>query len=254
MAEPRRPKFAVAGKGGAGKTTVSAGLALALAARGEPVFAVDGDSAGSLGYALGFPPDQLAGLRPLAEMREELEARAKPGDTGMFLLTPPVADLIEEYSLSRDGLRLLVMGTIGEACSGCACGLNTALREVLRQMVKRPEALVVDMEAGVEHMGRGTVSALDTMIVVAEPADSSLRTGQRVIELAGQMGVKHLAVVANKLRREGDLELVQSALGGLPVMAAVPYLEDLREPLTGPSRGAEQLLAILSEALNRLPS
>jgi len=89
MSEPRNPKFAVAGKGGVGKTTVSAALTLALVRRGVPVFAVDGDSNGCLGHALGFPAEQLAALRPLAEMRDELEERSKPGDTGMYLLTPP---------------------------------------------------------------------------------------------------------------------------------------------------------------------
>lgn len=254
MSEVKRPKFAVVGKGGVGKTTVSAGLTLALLQQGVPVFAIDGDSNSSLGYALGFPKEQLAAQKPLAEMREELEERAKPGGSDLYLLTPPVDDLIEDFSLTRDNLRLLVMGTIGEAGSGCACGLNTALREVLRQLAKREEALVVDMEAGIEHMGRGTASALDMMIIVAEPAESSLRTAQRVVELAKQMGVKHLAVVANKVRGEDGLTLVHEALDPLPVIATVPYLPELREPLTQPSPQVEQLVGILSEALGKLPS
>jgi len=106
----------------------------------------------------------------------------------------------------------------------------------------------------VEHMGRGTTSALDTMLVVAEPASSSLRTCQRVIELARQMGVQHLGVIANKVRRDGDRELVQAAVGDLPVLAVVPYLDDLREPLTDASPGAEQLLALVADALDRLPA
>jgi len=254
MSDAKHPKFAVAGKGGVGKTTISSGLTLALVGRGAEVIAVDGDSNGCLGYALGFPTDALAALQPLAEMREELESRAKPDDSGMFLLTPPVADLIDKYSLAREHLRLLVMGTIGEAGSGCACGLNTSLREVLRQLVKRPEALVVDMEAGVEHMGRGTVMALDTMVIVAEPAASSLRTCERVIELARQMGVQHLAVVANKVRRDEDVATVQAVVGEIPIIAVVPYMPDLREPLTEPSPAAEKLIGLLSEALDKMPS
>jgi CO dehydrogenase maturation factor len=253
MTENRRPKFAVAGKGGVGKTTVSAGLVLALARRGEPVFAVDGDSNGCLGYALGFPGSQLRELKPLAEMREELEERAKPGDTGMYLLTPPVDDLIDKYSVTQDNMRLLVMGTIGEAGSGCACGLNTALREILRQLVKRPEALVVDMEAGVEHMGRGTTSALDTMIVVAEPAGSSLRTASRVVELARQMGVQHLAAVANKVRRESDVSTVQNAVGDVPIIATIPFLEGLREPLSAATPETDRLVSLLGEAIEQMP-
>lgn len=261
MGEVKRPKFAVVGKGGVGKTTVSAGLTLALLQKGVPVFAIDGDSNSSLGYALGFPKEQLAAQKPLAEMREELEERAKPGGSDLYLLTPPVDDLIEDFSLTRDNLRLLVMGTIGEAGSGCACGLNTALREVLRQLAKREEALVVDMEAGIEHMGRGTASALDMMIIVAEPAESSLRTAQRVVELAKQMGVKHLAVVANKVRTDPtgsylpeDMALVHEALDPLPVIQAVPYMRELREPLTERTEQTDLLLALMRVALDQLPS
>jgi CO dehydrogenase maturation factor len=254
MSADSNPKFAVAGKGGVGKTTISSGLALALARRGHDVIAVDGDSNSCLGYALGFPLAELSSLCPLAEMKEELEGRAKPDDSGMYLLQPPVADLIDKYSLVHGNLRLLVMGTIGEAGSGCACGLNTSLREVLRQLVKRPEALVVDMEAGVEHMGRGTTRSLDTMLVVAEPAPSSLRTATRVIELARQMGVQHLVVVANKVRREEDLALVREAAGDVPIIATVPFMPDLHEPLTEPSPAAEKLIGILSDALDQMPS
>lgn len=254
MSETKRPKFAVAGKGGVGKTTVSAGLVLALAKRGQQVYAVDGDSNGCLGYALGFAGSQLCELKPLAEMRQELEERAKPEGGDLYLLTPPVDDLIDKYSVAEGNIRLLVMGTIGEAGSGCACGLNTSLREVLRQLVKRPDALVVDMEAGVEHMGRGTASALDTMLVVAEPADSSLRTAQRVIELARQMGVKHLGVVANKVRDVSEMSIVQNAIGDLPVVASVPFMEGLREPLNASTPQAEQLIGLLDQALDRMPS
>lgn len=254
MNDHPRPKLAVAGKGGVGKTTVAAGLALALASRNEPVMAVDGDSNQCLGYALGFGPEDLAELPPLEELREELSRRAKPEGEAMYLLAPPVADLIDQYSLVRGPLRLLVMGTIGEAGSGCACGLNSALREVLRQLVKRPEALVVDMEAGVEHMGRGTTQALDTMIVVAEPVPASLRTCQRILELARQMGVKHPAVIANKIRDESEAAAVEKAVEPVPVLTRIPLLDDLREPLNGPSAGAAQVVAILGEVLDRLPS
>lgn len=253
MSTTERPRFAVAGKGGVGKTTISAGLILALAARGDAVLAVDGDSNGCLGYALGFSEADLATMCPLADMRQELERRAKPIDSATYLLAPPVADLIDKYSLKRGNVQLLVMGTIGEAGSGCACGLNTALREVLRQLVKRPEALVVDMEAGVEHMGRGTTRALDAMLIVAEPAPSSLRTCERVVELAWQMGVKHLAVVANKVRTEADFTEIERTAGAVSVLARLPFIEDLREPLTGPAAGNERLIGILSEALDRMP-
>ncbi len=253
MTEMRRPKLAIVGKGGVGKTTIAAGLALVLQGRGEPVFAVDGDSNSSLGYALGFPEEKLAGLKPLVALREELEKRAQPEGTGMYLLAPPVADLIDKYSLPQDNIRLLVMGTIGEAGSGCACALNAALREILRQLVKRPEAIVVDMEAGVEHMGRGTAAALDTMLIVTEGASASLRTAQRLRELAQQLGVQHLGVIGNKVRTNQEAQAIKEAFPELPVLAFVPFLEGLAEPLERNNPATQQLLGLMEEALQHLP-
>lgn len=243
-------KLSVAGKGGVGKTTIAAGLALALARTGQTVFAVDGDSNNCLGYTLGFPPDDLADLRPLAEMREELEERAQPGGTGMYLLSPPVADLIDKYSLTRDALHLLVIGTIGEAGGGCACSLNSALRQILRDMVSRPEAVVVDMEAGVEHLGRGTAGALDTMLVVAEPSASGIRTCRRIAQLAHGLGVRRVLAVANKVRSDDDTRRIERDLDGLPLAGAVPYLERMPDVLTDNAPETERILAALAQVLD----
>lgn len=243
-------KLSVAGKGGVGKTTIAAGLALALARTGRTVFAVDGDSNNCLGYTLGFPPDDLADLRPLAEMREELEERAQPGGTGMYLLSPPVADLIDKYSLTRDALRLLVIGTIGEAGGGCACSLNSALRQILRDMVSRPEAVVVDMEAGVEHLGRGTAGALDTMLVVAEPTASGIRTCRRIAQLAHGLGVRRVLAVANKVRSDDDIRRIERDLDDLPLAGAVPYLDPMPDVLTDGAPETERILAALAQVLD----
>ena len=252
MSQDTGIKLSVAGKGGVGKTTIAAGLALTLAGRGQQVLAVDGDSNNCLGYALGFPAEQLPAILPLAQMREELEQRAQPAGTGMFLLAPPVADLIDKYSLVRDTLGLLVMGTIGEAGGGCACGLNAALRQVLRELVKRPEGVVVDMEAGVEHLGRGTAAALDTMLLVTEPAQASLRTCRRAAGLATDLGVKHLAVIGNKIRSDEDLETVRQGVGDIQILGAIPYLEDPPDTLTDSSPSVDRLMATLSDALDQL--
>ncbi|MBC7286709.1 MAG: AAA family ATPase [Armatimonadetes bacterium] len=238
-------KVSVAGKGGAGKTTVAAALALALRERGFEVFAVDGDSNSCLGHALGFPDKDLANLRPLSDMREELQRRAQPEGSTMYSLTPPVDDLIEQYSLRRDGLSLLVMGTIDQGGSGCACPLNATLREVLRQMVKRPEAVVVDLEAGVEHLGRGTAMALDHMLIVTEPTEASIRTCNRIARLAADIGVRRVAVLPNKIRSPEDVRRIGEGVQSLSVLEPVPYVENAPEVLTDGSAAARKLIDIL---------
>ncbi len=246
------PKFSVAGKGGVGKTTITAAIALALAKRGHEVFAIDGDSNNCLGYALGFPDEQLSKLRPLAEMKEELEERAQPGGSSMFLLAPPVADLIDKYSLSRGPLRLLVMGSIDQGGSGCACPLNAALRQVLRELVKRPEAIVVDMEAGVEHLGRGTAMALDRMFIVVEPNAASIRTALRISRLAGDIGVKRIAVIANKIRDGSEVDMIARQLSHLPLAASVPQIEALPENLSQEGEATKELIDTLEELVAKL--
>ncbi len=252
MTQVTGPKLSVAGKGGVGKTTVSAALALALRQRGFEVFAVDGDPNNCLGAALGFPADQLAELRPLSDMRDELKRRAQPGGSTLYLLTPPVDDLIEQYSLSRNGLRLLVMGTIDQGGSGCACPLNAVLREVLRQMVKRPEAVVVDLEAGVEHLGRGTAMALDQMLLVTEPTSASIRTCQRIARLAADIGVKNLVVLPNKIRTDEELQRVREGLRDLPVLDPLPYIENAPEVVADGSAEARRIIHALGAAVDKL--
>jgi CO dehydrogenase maturation factor len=216
------------------------------------VFAVDGDSNNCLGYTLGFPHEQLERIRPLSEMREELEKRSQPQGEGMFLLAPPVGDLIERYALRRGDLSLLVMGTIEQGGGGCACPLNTTLREVLRQMVKRPEAIVVDMEAGLEHLGRGTAAALDTMILVCEPTQASIRTSHRIASLATNLGVSNLGIVGNKIHHPGDEELITQSAENIPVLGMLPYIEHMPENLADGSDEAVRLITLAESIVNCL--
>lgn len=252
MSERVGPKFSVAGKGGTGKTSISAGLALSLAQAGWDVLAIDGDSNNCLGYALGFPEQMLAGLRPLSEMREELQERAQPGGSGVYLLAPPVADLIDKYSVGRDRLRLLVMGSIDQGGSGCACPLNAALRQLLRELVKRPEAVVVDMEAGVEHLGRGTAAALDTMLLVVEPTDGSIRTAMRIARLAADIGVERLVLVGNKIRSAEELDFIRRKAGELEVIGSVAYVDGLPENIGEGSGPAGQFMEHVKHIADRL--
>jgi len=224
-------KIAVAGKGGVGKTTVCAGLAHAFARQGRKVMAVDADPNNCLGPALGFPEELVARMTPICEMRELLCDRAGTSQGGgFFALDPEVDDLIERFSVAHAGIRLLVMGTITQGGSGCVCPESTVLRALTRQVVTGAEAvLLMDMEAGLEHLGRGTSRHMDALLIVVEPSVASVRTVERIGALARDLGIASLSIVANKVRNEGDVAFVREH-ANLPVIGTVPFLEGLGWP------------------------
>ena len=218
-------KIAFAGKGGAGKTSLAAWMADWLSRRGEDVILVDADTAVSLGQASGLPAADLP--VPLSEREDLVMERI---GQGVLNLTPDVSDLPEAVSVELPGegpgaKRLLVMGRVISAGAGCACGANTLLRAVLHNLVTRKgQWVLVDLEAGVEHLGRGSVQHVDAMVVVSEPSYRSLETAAAVGRLAREMGVTNQALVMNRLAAEAKLP----ELDGLPpVAASVPVLTGL---------------------------
>jgi CO dehydrogenase maturation factor len=223
-------KVAVTGKGGVGKTTVAASLARALHALGREVIAVDADPDANLAGTLGH---RGADITPLVKLKELVAERVGGvrGDTGAasviaggwggFLrMNPRVDDLPQELGVIVDGVRVLVMGTIDRGRSGCACPENVLLREVLSHLIlDARQDVIVDMEAGIEHLGRGTAEGVDLMLVVVEPGWASLETAGRVAKLAADLGIQRVDALANRIAAGGDLAFVH---GGLP--AAVPLL------------------------------
>jgi len=207
------PKIAVAGKGGVGKTTFSGLLARVLAAAGEKVYAIDADPNPTLGQALGFPPELQEKVVPIVEMRELIQERtgAQPGESGAFYkLNPRVDDIPERFSVAHDGVHLLEMGTVKGAGAGCVCPENTVLRALVTHLLLRErETVLLDMVAGVEHLGRGTASAVDAMYVVVEPGQRSLMVAADIVRLAGELGVPAVWMVANKVRSEDDLAFIR---------------------------------------------
>jgi len=218
-------KLAVAGKGGVGKTTLSAALARALGRRGERVLAVDADPNNCLGRALGFPEDVLDTVTPLSEMKDELAALAGTAEGGgFFALNPPVEALLERYQLQHDGITLLVMGTVDEPGAGCVCPESAVLKALGRHLAGLDElALVMDMEAGLEHLGRGTARYIGALLIVTEPTAVSARTAARVARLARGLGLTVPGAVLNKAASADAEKRARLYLDGINILASLPY-------------------------------
>jgi len=218
-------KLAIVGKGGVGKTTLAAALARRLAALGRPVVAVDADPDGNLASALGVPEDQLP--KPIAQMRELILERTGAKDEGaglMFKLNPKVDDLPERFSVDARGVRLLLLGTVESGGKGCMCPEGAVLKALMQHLLLRiADDVILDMEAGLEHMGRASASGVDAMISVVEPGMRSVQTAARIHQLAGQIGIERTFVVANKISREDEREKLGRALSGQIIIGTLPY-------------------------------
>lgn len=226
-------KIAITGKGGVGKTTISALLSHIYASEGKKVIAVDADPDANLATALGLSDKDIEGIRPIAEMGELIEERtgAKPGTMGgIFKLNPKVDDIPDECGYRIDGITLLVMGKSKVAASGCYCPESAFLRRLLKHLiVERDEVIIVDMEAGIEHLTRGTAEGVDAFIVVVEPGQRSIQTALTVKELAEGLGVKRVLAVANKVRNEGDIQFIRNALGSIELIGSMSFNTDILE-------------------------
>ncbi len=220
-------KLAITGKGGVGKTTLTGLLAQLLAAEGMNVLAVDADPSPCLGAALGFAPEQLQGLVPIAEMDALIYERtgAQPGTIGgYFKLNPRVDDIPDRFSLARNGVRLLQLGAIEKGGSGCICPESTLLKQLVTHiLLRRDEVVLLDMYAGVEHLGRATVAAVDALIVVCEPTARSLATARQIKQLAADIGLTRLYLVGNKVQTDADRAYIEANSPGLPILGCLPY-------------------------------
>ncbi len=201
-------KIAISGKGGVGKTTLSALLAHIYAERGREVTAIDADPVGGLAQALGLPGELAAEVTPIAQMDDLIYERtgAKPGTSGgFFTMNPRVDDIPERFSVAYRGIRFLRLGTIEIGGSGCICPESALLKALVTHLLLyRDEMLILDMEAGVEHLGRATAQAVDAFLVVLEPGRRSLTTAERVRALAQDIGITHVYAVGNNVRGEQD--------------------------------------------------
>ncbi|MEW6327233.1 MAG: AAA family ATPase [Thermodesulfobacteriota bacterium] len=208
-------KLAVSGKGGVGKTTVSALLAYLFAQKGMNVLAIDADPSPHLADALGFP--EAENITPLAEMKELLMERSGSQGGAFYNLNPRVEDLPERFMVTRDNIRLMVLGSVQKGGSGCACPENMVLRTLVRKLfTSESEVIILDMEAGVEHLGRATVQAVDALLIVVEPSRGSIETAEKITRLAREIGLNRIFLVGNKIRNEADKEYITARIKELP--------------------------------------
>jgi CO dehydrogenase maturation factor len=223
-------KIAVSGKGGVGKTTVAGILARLLGREGKSVLVIDADPDSNMASAIGVPKEMREGIVPLSRMFDLIEERtgARPGESygGIFKLNPKVDDLVDKYGVEgKDGVKLLVLGTITSGGGGCFCPENALLKALMKHLMLKKEYLIMDMEAGIEHLGRGTAKSVDALVVVVEPGLRSLETASRIKSLAGDIGLSKIVAVLNKVSNQDEKELITKELEkiGIPKAGAIPY-------------------------------
>ena len=218
-------KLAITGKGGVGKTTLASPLARLYADEGRTVLAADVDPDANLGLALGLSQEEVDAIVPISKMRSLVEERTGASDASRFYkLNPYVADIPEKYARDINGVKLLVMGTVDVGGSGCVCPEHVMLKAILSSLTYRKnDVVIMDMEAGLEHLGRGTAANMDQFIVVIEPGARSVQTYRNVKRLAADLGVKRVRVVANKLRTEEDEAFIRSVIPAEDLLGCIHF-------------------------------
>lgn len=220
-------KIAISGKGGVGKTTLAGVMARILAHRGRKVLAIDADPDSNLASAIGLPKEALSRLSPIASMTSMIEERtgAKKGSFGsMFKLNPKVDDIPDEMGVSHQGVRLLLLGCIPQGGGGCFCPENVLLKNLVRHLlVQREEALIIDMEAGLEHLGRGSTGYVDALVIVVEPGQRAMNTARQIKKLGEDLKIKNMMIVGNKINGEEDRRFIEEQLSDFPVLGHMSF-------------------------------
>ena len=224
-------KIAISGKGGVGKSTLTAALALLMARQDRRVLAIDADSDTNLAAALGISGEDQKKIIPVAEMVSLIEERtgAKVKQYGqVFKLNPEVSDIAGKFATLINGVALLVLGAIDKGGGGCACPENVLLRALVTDLVLyKNEALIMDMEPGVEHLGRATANGVDVMLIVVEPGQRSIDSTQRILGMAQEIGLNNIQLIANKIKQADDEKFIQDAFPAHDIFGFIPYADKI---------------------------
>lgn len=221
-------KIAVSGKGGVGKTTLSSLLARYWAREGYRVLAVDADPDANLGSALGIDTSDIVPIAKMEDLIYERTESRKGTVGGFFKMNPKVDDLPESLGKEKDGVRLLVMGTVKKGGGGCICPESVLLKALISHLVLYEKDLVImDMEAGIEHLGRGTAQGVDRLVIVVEPGQRSIETATKVRQLTSDIGLHKVVAVGSKIRNSQQKEFLVNSLSGIPLIGVLPFSEEI---------------------------
>jgi len=226
-------KLAIGGKGGVGKTTFTSLIARCIADmdKGKKVIAIDADPVANLAAGLGIPEDQP--ITPVSELSDLIAERtgSKPGTMGgFFTINPKVDDIPDRFSIEKDGVKLLVMGTVKTGGSGCICPESTILKALMNHLVLyRNEVVIMDMEAGVEHLGRATSGSVDALVIVVNPGKRSRVAAERIRKLGRDIGIDRIVVLGNRVRSEKDKDLIKESLPDFEILGFLPEIEEIFE-------------------------
>jgi CO dehydrogenase maturation factor len=253
-------KVAVSGKGGVGKTLIAGSLAYFFAKKGLKTIAIDADPSPNLALTLGLAPEEARKIVPISENKELIKSKTSTGYSGVFLLSFTVDDIVRDYSVQTPfGVNLIVMGTVRSMGSGCTCPANAVVRALLRHLVvERNEAVVVDMEAGIEHIGRGTAQHVDVMLIVADAGLKALETAKNIHDLSAKAGLKKIYLIGNKVGNGIQKKTINEFAGknGLEILGFVPFDQKIVEAEirgeTPLKQEGSEAVRIIEEICNRL--
>jgi CO dehydrogenase maturation factor len=230
-------KIAVSGKGGIGKTTIVGFMARIFRDNGNQVLAIDADPDMNLATILGI--SEVDKIVPIIEYKKLIAERTgtEVGKSSpIFQMNPKVSDIPDSYCVEHEGIKLMAMGSVRKGGGGCACPENTFLKQLISHLVLlRKEVVLLDMEAGIEHLGRGTAIGVDLLVVVVEPSKASIETANRIKKLSSDIGIKHIKVICNKVRDSADKDFLKENIKDLEISGFLDYSDEIRKINTGNS-------------------